>query len=187
MPQPVRLLGLSGSIRQGSNCTAILRAVADNLGERGTLTIHDLRAIPLYDGDLDGEVKPEPVRALKEAIAAADGVVLITPEYNYGMSGVLKNALDWASRPAFKSPFKGKPVLPMTSSGGLFGGVRAMSGMVDTLTGMLCRLAPSPHVSIPQAGAKVKDGKMEDAQTLTLCLAGVDALIGEIELLRKAA
>lgn len=187
MPQPVRLLGLSGSLRKGSNSTAILRAIADNLGDRGTMTIHDLRDVPLYDADLDGEEKPEAVRALKAAIAAADGVVAITPEYNYGMSGVLKNALDWASRPAFASPFKGKPVLPVTSSGGKFGGVRAMSGMVDTFTGMLSRLAATPHVSVPLAGQKVKDGRMEDAETLALCLAGVDALIAEIELLRRPA
>ena len=120
-----RLLGISGSLRQASNSTAVLRAMAPLLEDRASLEVSLLHDVPPYNADLDGEAMPEPVRRLKQAVAAADGLVVCSPEYNYGMSGVLKNAIDWASRPGFKSPLKGKPVLVMTSSPGAVGGARA--------------------------------------------------------------
>ena len=115
---PPRLLGLSGSIRRDSTNTVILKTLAEKLGTKATLTVFPLNDIPLYNGDLDGDLLPEPVRVFKEAIAASDGIVLASPEYNHGMSGVLKNALDWASRPAFASPLRNKPALPISSSPG---------------------------------------------------------------------
>ena len=105
----VQLVAISGSIRRASNCTAVLRSLQPLLPAGVTLHIAPLDAIPPYNADLDGDAPPEPVAALKRAIAAADGIVLCSPEYNYGMPGVLKNAIDWASRPGFASPLKGKP------------------------------------------------------------------------------
>ena len=96
-----RLLGLSGSIRKASTNTAILQTLAERLGPKASLTVFPLNEIPLYDQDFDGDATPASVRALKQAIAESDGLVLCSPEYNHGMPGVLKNALDWASRPAF--------------------------------------------------------------------------------------
>jgi chromate reductase len=111
-----RLLGLSGSLRRASNSTAVLRGLQDALGPRAALDIFPLHAIPLYNEDDDAQHAPESVRALRSAIDASDGVIIISPEYNHGMSGVLKNALDWASRPYGLSVLKGKPVLTMTAS-----------------------------------------------------------------------
>src|SRR5438445_1457168 len=102
MTQP-SLLGLSGSLRRASNSTAVLRGMQDALGSRAALDIFPLHAIPLYNEDDDAGHAPESVCALRSAIDASDGVIMISPEYNHGMSGVLKNALDWASRPYGRS------------------------------------------------------------------------------------
>src|ERR1700747_932035 len=95
----IQLLGLSGSLRRASNSTAVLRGLQDALAPRVALKIFPLHATPLYNEDDDGEHAPESVRALRSAIKTSDGMIMISPEYNHGMSGVLKNALDWASRP----------------------------------------------------------------------------------------
>ena len=106
-----RLLGLSGSIRRESTNTAILETLAEKIGAKASLTVFSLNEIPIYNSDLDGNLLPQSVRLLKESIASSDGIILASPEYNHGMSGVLKNALDWASRPTFASPLKNKPAL----------------------------------------------------------------------------
>ena len=120
------LLGLSGSLRRASNTTAVLRGLQGVLGPRAVPNIFPLHETPLYNEDDDGEQVPESVRALRSAIEASDGVIMISPEYNHGMSGVLKNALDWASRPYGRSVLKSKPVLTMTASPA-FTGVYARS------------------------------------------------------------
>ncbi len=97
------LLGLSGSLRCASNSTAVLRGLQGALESRAALNIFPLHEMPLYNEDDDAEHAPESVRALRSAIEASDGVIMISPEYNHGMSGVLKNALDWASRPYGRS------------------------------------------------------------------------------------
>src|ERR1700724_2086932 len=120
----VSLLGLSGSLRRASNSTAVLRGLQGALAPRTSLNIFPLHRMPLYNDD-DGEQAPESVRALRSALEISDGVIIISPEYNHGMSGVLKNALDWASRPFGQSVIGGKPVYTMTASDEITGGVRA--------------------------------------------------------------
>src|SRR5258708_31981641 len=110
------LLGLSGSLRRASNSTAVLRGLQDALAPRAALNIFPLHGMPLYNEDDDAEHAPESVRALRSAIEASDGVIMISPEYNHGMSGVLKNALDWPSRPYGRSSLSTKPHLTMTPS-----------------------------------------------------------------------
>ena len=96
----MKLVGISGSLRKGSYNTALLRAAAGLTPEGVTLDVVTLEGVPLYDGDLESsEGLPPAVTALKEAIVAADGVLLVTPEYNSGIPGVFKNAIDWTSRP----------------------------------------------------------------------------------------
>src|ERR1700724_1178135 len=97
------LLGLSGSLRRASNSTAVLRGLQDALAPRAALNIFPLHGMPLYNEDDDGEHAPESVRALRSAVATSDGGIMSSPEGNTGMSGVLKNALDWASRPYGRS------------------------------------------------------------------------------------
>ena len=121
MPQ---ILGISGSLRENSHNTALLRAAAGQLPPGIEFEIYDwLREIPPYDADLDLEPADPAVARLREAIARADGVLIATPEYNGSMPGVLKNALDWASRPFPENALRGKPVAVIGASTGLFGAV----------------------------------------------------------------
>jgi chromate reductase, NAD(P)H dehydrogenase (quinone) len=175
------LLGISGSLRRGSNCTAVLRALDPLLAGRATLDVMTLNDIPPYDADLDGAALPESVRLLKEAIAATDALVFCSPEYNYGIPGVLKNAIDWASRPGFASPLKGKLALIITASPGLFGGARAQAQIRDALAATLARPLSLPHVAIPAVDKKLADGRIADDMTLKLLQSALDALLTEVE------
>jgi NAD(P)H-dependent FMN reductase len=119
-----KLVGISGSLRRSSYNTALLRAAAGLMPEGADLAIHTIRDIPLYDGDAEAASGiPAPVSALKDAIAAADGLLLVTPEYNNSIPGVFKNAIDWLSRPAADIPrvFRQKPVALIGASPGPFG------------------------------------------------------------------
>lgn len=171
------ILGISGSLREGSNSTAILRTLAERDWGENQLVAHDISEVPLYNADLDGEEKPPAVVALKEAVAAADGLLLVSPEYNYGTSGVLKNALDWASRPGYQSVLKGKPVVIITSSPGALGGVRAQEQLRKTLHGTLSVLVPNPEVAIAGVADKLVDGKLVDETALRYAVGAVQALL----------
>jgi chromate reductase len=182
-----RLLAISGSLRRASNTTAVLRGLAPLLADRAQLELLPLNEVPPYDADLDGDAAPEPVRRLKQAITQCDGLVIGSPEYNYGMPGVLKNAIDWASRPGFASPLKGKPALIITTSPGLFGGVRAQAQIRDVLSAVLARPVARPHLAIPAVDKKLADGRITDDATLQLLKAGLGDVLAEIALLRGAA
>ena len=179
------LLGLSGSLRRASNSTAVLRGLQDALGFRTALDVFPLHAIPLYNEDDDAEHAPESVRALRSAIEASDGVIMISPEYNHGMSGVLKNALDWASRPYGRSVLKSKPVLTMTASPAFTGGVRAQQQMNETLASIPARPVLRPQIVIGGVHEKVRDGRLIDEAVLSFALAGVDDLLEEIRTARS--
>lgn len=132
----VKLVGISGSLRKGSFNAALLRAAAESLPEGISLEIGTIRGIPLYDGDLEAEHGiPEAVSTLKEQIAAADGLLLATPEYNNSMPGVFKNAIDWLSRPAndIGRVFGGKPVAIMGASPGGFGTILSQAAWLPVL------------------------------------------------------
>src|SRR5215213_545113 len=124
----MRVLGLSGSLRRDSHNRALLRAAAAELRPDAELVEWDrIAELPAYDEDLDGAFAPEPVRALREAIAGADALLIATPEYNASLPGALKNALDWASRPYATNPLRGKPTAVVGASTGLFGAVWAQA------------------------------------------------------------
>src|SRR3954467_8048217 len=179
MPQ-FRLLGLSGSLRRTSNSTAVLRGLQDALGFRAALDIFPLHAIPLYNEDDDAEHAPESVRALRSAIEASDAIIMISPEYNHGMSGILKNALDWASRPYGRSVLKSKPVLTMTASPAFTGGVRAQQQVNETLASIPARQLLRPQIVIGSVHEKVHEGRLVAEAALRFALAGVDDLLNEI-------
>lgn len=180
------IMALSGSLRAGSACTAILNTLADRTAGKARIDVTTLADVPLYNADNEGANQPDAVRALKEAVGAVDGLILCSPEYNYGMSGVLKNAIDWVSRPGYASPLKGKPVLIMTASPAATGGVRAQQQMRDALAATLSRVVSRPEIVIPQAYDKIVEGRLCDEATLAFCLAGVDDLMGEVALLRAS-
>jgi chromate reductase len=178
------LLGLSGSLRRASNSTAVLRGLQDALAPKAALNIFLLHGMPLYNEDDDAEHAPEAVRALRSAIETSDGVIMISPEYNHGMSGVLKNGLDWASRPYGRSALRGKPVLTMTASPAFTGGVRAQQQMNETLASIPARLVFRPQIVIGGVHEKVRDGRLVDEAALRFALAGVDDLLKEIMAVR---
>jgi len=180
-----RLLGLSGSLRRASNSTAVLHGLLDALAPKAALKIFPLRGVPLYNEDDDGEHVPEQVRALRSAIASSDGVIMISPEYNHGMSGVLKNALDWASRPYGRSTLMRKPVLTMTASPAFTGAVRAQQQMNETLVSIPARPVLRPQIVIGSVHEKVRDGRLIDKAALSFALAGVDDLLEEIRRARS--
>src|ERR671931_592038 len=124
----MRILGLSGSLRRDSHNTSLLRAAVMSLPPGVELDLYDgLDDLPHYNADIDGEPAPEPVARLREAIAAADGVLIATPEFNGSIPGALKNALDWASRPFPDNALRGKPVAVVGASTGMFGAVWAQA------------------------------------------------------------
>src|ERR1700734_3469575 len=133
--ETLHFVGISGSLRTGSLSAALLAEIAAMSDDRTRITAFALHDVPLYNQDLEPThgTAPQPVLALREAIGAADGFIVVSPEYNFGMSGVLKNALDWASRPAYKSVLAGKPSLIITNSPGPHGGVRAQQQLRQTL------------------------------------------------------
>src|SRR5579864_1084221 len=100
---PVRLIGMSGSLRAGSYSNAVLATLRETFAGRADLRLYDLAPIPLYNQDFEGDKRPPAVKQLLADIEAADGLVLCAPEFNHSIPGVLKNAIDWASRPSFQS------------------------------------------------------------------------------------
>jgi chromate reductase len=179
-----RLLGLSGSLRRSSYSSAVLRSLRGSLGPSATLEIFPLHALPLYNEDDDGEYAPDAVDTLRSSIKASDGVIMISPEYNHGMSGVLKNALDWASRPYGLSVLRKKSVLTMTASPAFTGGVRAQQQMNETLAAIPARTVLRAQIVIGSVHEKVRDGCLVDEAALSFLLAGVDDLLEDIRIVR---
>jgi NAD(P)H-dependent FMN reductase len=130
-----KILGISGSLRRASYNTALLRAAAESAPSGATVEVATLHGIPLYDGDVEAQGIPEAVRKLKEQIAAADGLLLVTPEYNNSIPGVFKNAIDWCSRPSADAArvFKGCPVGIMGTSPGRFGTLLSQTGWLPVV------------------------------------------------------
>ncbi|HOO16216.1 MAG: NAD(P)H-dependent oxidoreductase [Phycisphaerae bacterium] len=162
----VHILGFSGSLRQGSYNRALLRAAQELLPEDVRLELFDLGPIPLYNGDVEARGFPEAVVAFKERIAAADALLIAAPEYNYSMPGVLKNAIDWASRPPDASPLNGKPVALMGASVGLLGTARSQYHLrqVCVFTNMLP--LNRPEVFVGRAHEKFDaQGRLIDENT----------------------
>ncbi|MDQ0391596.1 NADPH-dependent FMN reductase [Labrys monachus] len=174
-PDRLRFLGLTGSLRRDSHSTAILRGLQAALGAGADLVIRDLQ-VPLYNEDEDGPATAEPVRQLREAIAASDGLVIATPEYNHGIPGVLKNAIDWASRPYGTSSLTGRPVLVISSSPAFTGGVRAHAQVNEALLSAQALLVPGPQVVIGGIAEKIRDGRLVDEASLAFAVAAVGRL-----------
>ena len=149
----MRILAISGSLRNGSLNTRLLREIAERAPAGVEIELWDgLRDIPPYDADDDTEPAPEPVRALREAIADADGLLFATPEYNSSIPGVLKNAIDWASRPRAATPLQGKPAAVVGATTGQFGAVWAQADLRKVLGSTGARVV---DLELPVAKAHV--------------------------------
>jgi chromate reductase len=176
MTSSIHVLGISGSLRHNSWNTGLLHAAGKLLPEEMSLEISDLTRIPLYNQDLDGPNAPEPVLAFKERIRAADALLIATPEYNGSIPGVLKNAIDWASRPVNNSPLAGKP-LAIMGAGGISGTIRAQLALrqLGVATDML--VLNRPEVRIFRAAEKFDaEGNLTDEQSRQSIRAQLEAL-----------
>lgn len=166
------LVGFSGSLRRGSYNTALLRAAAALMPDGSRLDIASIAEFPLYNGDDEAATGvPAAVARLKDAVAAADGLVIATPEYNNGIPGVAKNAIDWLSRPPadIARVFGGKPVALIGASPGGFGTILAQNAWLPVLRTLGARLWTGSKLMVSRAGQAfdasggINDPKVEQA------------------------
>jgi chromate reductase, NAD(P)H dehydrogenase (quinone) len=160
-----KVIGLSGSLREASYNTALLRSAAGMMPEGSELIVETIRGIPLYDADLEAEGIPEKVISLKDAIAAADGLLLVTPEYNNSIPGVFKNAIDWLSRPDsdIKRVFGNKPVAVIGASPGGFGTILSQNAWLPVLRTLKADFWSDGRLMVSRAGTVFnQDGTLAD-------------------------
>jgi chromate reductase, NAD(P)H dehydrogenase (quinone) len=162
----LKVVGFSGSLRRGSLNSAALRALTALVPADLAIDIFDLSPIPLYNDDLrTKEGYPEGVQSFRDALKAADGVLIATPEYNYSIPGVLKNAIDWASRPP-EQPFDGKPIAILGASPGALGSARAQYHLRQCFIYLNGQVMNRPEVMIGAANSKFDaDGNLTDQGT----------------------
>jgi chromate reductase, NAD(P)H dehydrogenase (quinone) len=183
----MNVIGISGSLRKGSFNTAALRAAQGLAPEGMTIEVAQIGDLPLYNDDVRAAGFPPPAERLRAQIAAADAVLLVTPEYNYSISGVLKNAIDWASRPP-NQPFEAKPVAIMGASPGLFGSARAQYHLRQMLIFLNAMPLNRPEVMIGQAQNKFDaDGNLTDEPTREFIRKLLVALRDWTERLKRSA
>jgi chromate reductase, NAD(P)H dehydrogenase (quinone) len=172
----VRLVGLPGSLRKSSFSRATLVGLRNHLPDKVSLDILDPQ-LPLYNEDQDRPDGPDEIRRFRQAIDDSDGLVIATPEYNHGIPGVLKNALDWASRPYGKSCLLDKPVLVISISPGFVGGARAHAQANETLLSIPAQIVGGPQVVIAGIESKISDGELVDQASLSFALAALRRMI----------
>jgi chromate reductase len=160
------VLGIAGSLRRASFNRGLIRAAMEAAPSGVLVRPFDLMDVPMFNADVEAQGDPPEVRALKEAIRAADALLIATPEYNHCIPGVLKNAIDWASRPARASALTGKPVAIMGASPGRGGTARAQAQLRDGLTYTNGYVLPLPEVLVPLAEERFdEEGSLTDADT----------------------
>jgi chromate reductase len=187
----MRVLGITGSLRRDSLNHALMREAAEGLPAGVELVEFDrLREIPPYDSDLEAQETPAAVAELRQAMRDADAVLVVTPEYNHSIPGVLKNALDWASRPAGKSALTGTPAAVIGASTGMFGAVWAQAETRKVLRALGGRVLEA-ELPIARAAELYRDGRLdlspEQSQQLEEILATLVAEVEELQELVPAA
>jgi chromate reductase, NAD(P)H dehydrogenase (quinone) len=177
----MKVLGLSGSLRDASYNTMLLRAAAELLPQDVELELWaGLKTIPPYDEDDDVEPAPAPVAALRAAIAGADAVLIATPEYNASIPGVLKNALDWVSRPLRSNPLRNKPTAVIGASTGAFGAVWSQAELRKVLGTIGARVLEG-DVAVGHAHTRFdEEGRLTDEQLLEQLQEVVSSLVQEL-------
>jgi chromate reductase, NAD(P)H dehydrogenase (quinone) len=166
MDNVLKILGFAGSLRAGSYNRALLRATTDLMPEDAELEIFDIGDIPAFNQDIERDMMPAKVKELKSKIRDADAILIATPEYNYSVPGVLKNAIDWASRPYGDNPFNEMPVAIMSASVGMLGGARAQYHLRQIFVFLNMYPINSPEVVVTFAQDKFdSSGKLVDETT----------------------
>lgn len=184
------IVGLSGSLRSGSFNSALLRAAASAMPAGTTLEIGSIKGIPLYDADVEAEHGlPDAVTKLKERIAASDGLLLVTPEYNNSLPGVFKNAIDWLSRPPADIPrvFGGRPVGVIGASPGRFGTLLSQTAWLPVLKTLGTAAYFGGRLQISSAGSVFNDaGELIDERIRDLLRQYVEGFVAFVEETRAA-
>jgi chromate reductase, NAD(P)H dehydrogenase (quinone) len=176
MKSKLEVLGIAGSLRDDSYNRSLLNA-AGRLSDSMDITSFDIGSLPHFDADVEADGDPEPVQEFKEAIRSADALLIATPEYQHGIPGVLKNALDWGSRPPSDSPLGGKPAAIMGATPGDFGTARAQEDLRQVLIYNDCPMVNTPEVLVADAASKVDEtGEFTDEETLDFVKQLLDAL-----------
>ena len=186
MSRQLNIIGFAGSLRNGSYNRALLRVAADLVPKDTQLDIFDLEGIPLFNQDLEKSM-PEKVKEFKAKVRSADAILIATPEYNYSIPGVLKNAIDWASRPPGDNSFEGKPVAVMSASTGMLGGARAQYQLRQVFVFLNMYPLNRPEVFITFANQKFDEkGKLTDEKAKELIKALLEALVAWAKKLQLA-
>lgn len=181
-----RVLGVSGSLRQGSYNRLLIQAAQELAPENLRIDIFDLHNIPAYDPDTEAEGTPEPVVEFKRRIQAADALLISTPEYNYGVPGMLKNAIDWASRPTVGGAkvLNGKPIALMGATTGNFGTVRAQMMLRQVFLYTRSHVMLEPEVTVFRVKDRFEGDRLTDEPTrgfIRELLEGLDEWIKTFE------
>jgi chromate reductase len=165
MSDVIKVLAIPGSLRRASFNRMALAAAAELAPEGMVIETCEIRGLPFYDGDVEAAGMPDVVEAFREKVRAADALLLVTPEYNASISAVLKNAIDWASRPPHQ-PVDGKPIAILSASPGALGGVRAQLHLRQILGNINGLVVVQPQVLIGNAGQRFDaEGKLTDEPT----------------------
>jgi NAD(P)H-dependent FMN reductase len=167
----MKILGISGSLRQGSYNSALLRAAVELAPAGVAIEVGTIKGIPLYDGDVEAAGYPEAAAKLKAQFIAADAVLLVTPEYNNGIPGVFKNAIDWLSRPPAEAGkvFGGKPVGVIGASPGGFGTILSQDAWLPVLRTLGCNTWAGGRLMVSRAHTLMSPaGELADEKTRTL-------------------
>ena len=176
----VHVLGVPGSLRTGSYNKALLRAAQEEAPNGMTIDLFELDDIPFFNQDVEDQGDPAPVQHFKEAIRAADALLIATPEYQHGLPGVLKNALDWASRPPSNPPLRGKVVGMMGASPSPVGTARAHLQLRQTLVYNESRFVARPEVLVANASDKFEDGRLTDEQGRKFIRQHLEAVVEKV-------
>jgi len=165
MDKPITILGFAGSLRKNSYNKALLRVAMELVPKSAKLEIFDLEGIPPFNQDLENRM-PEKVKEFKARIKRADAILIATPEHNYSIPGILKNAIDWASRPPRDNSFEGKPVAIMSASSGMLGGARAQYHLRQVLVSLDMHAINRPEVIVASVDGKIdENGNLTDEKT----------------------
>ncbi len=176
MEKQIKILSFAGSLRAGSYNKALIRAAIEVAPPNVKIEVFDLEGIPPFIQDLENNPPPK-VAEFKDKIRDADALLIATPEYNYSIPGVLKNALDWASRPKTTTPLDGKPVALMSASTGRLGGARAQYHLRQTFVFLNMHPVNRPEVMLSSAHENVDvNGNLTNEQTKTLIRQLIEAL-----------
>jgi chromate reductase len=185
MEKQLLILGFAGSLRKGSYNKALLRAAAELLPKEAKLEIFDLEGIPPFNQELESSV-PARVKEFKAKIRAANAILIATPEHNFSVPGVLKNAIDWASRPYPDNSFEGKPAAIMSASTGMLGGARAQYHLRQIFVFLDVHPINKPEAIVTFAGQKVDEqGRLTDETTRKVIKALLESLVAWTKRLKQ--